>query len=108
MSKIVVGFTNAATGMMGEKGADMIINQSQVSSSDESNAKDELGNLFILCNLSCDIYFHNKNGFRVLILFLLKYLQYYFNKHLCPTVHVSFHPSFLPHIGVFAPQIISK
>jgi hypothetical protein len=46
MSKIVVGFTNAATVMMGEKGADMINNQSQVSSSDESNAKDELGNLF--------------------------------------------------------------
>ena len=46
MSKIVVGFTNAAIIMMGEKGADMIINQSQVSSSDESNAKDELGNLF--------------------------------------------------------------
>jgi len=46
MSKIVVEFTNAATVMMGEKGADMINNQSQVSSSDESNAKDELGNLF--------------------------------------------------------------
>jgi len=47
MSKIVVGFTNAVTEMMmGEKGADMINNQSQVSSSDESNAKDELGNLF--------------------------------------------------------------
>ena len=43
------------------------INQYLVSSSEKSNAKDELGIIYILCNLSCDIYFHNKNGFHVLI-----------------------------------------
>ena len=60
------------------------INQYLVSSSEKSNAKDELGIIYILCNLSCDIYFHNKNGFHVLIVSTITVSVYTSVCLLCP------------------------
>jgi len=68
----VGGFTNAdqSDHKAGVRKVLILTNyQPAFSSSEKSNAKDELGIfiIYILCNLSCDIYFHNKNGFHVLI-----------------------------------------
>ena len=84
------------------------INQYLVSSSEKSNAKDELGIIYILCNLSCDIYFHNKNGFHVLIVSLLLLFQFIRLSVLSHSI-ISFIPlSVCPNISVLKEFVISQ